>query len=106
MERLCLNDKTARKKLGTAAAKKLKQVLSFIEAQPCGLDLLQAPLFGIHSLRGTREGCLSLKLSDKMRLVFCSAMDPCPLTPEGSTDWIKVTTILIVEIGDYHDDIH
>ena len=100
IERLCLEQRRAQKELGRDSARKLRARLADLYAarNPTGL-VVGHP----HPLRGDRHGQFAVSLHGGVRLCFEPYGDPCPMTIDGGIDWLRVTSILIVWIGDYHD---
>jgi plasmid maintenance system killer protein len=100
IEALCRDGKVAKKRLGAPAAKKLFLTLMELTAT----DTVQNVSLGKpHTLKGSRAEQMSLRLSDKCRIVFI-ATPPKPEKQDGTTDWGKVMDVTIIEIGDYHDE--
>ncbi len=56
-----------------------------------------------HELTGNRQGELAIDLTPNYRIIFLPDHDPLPRKEDGGVDWIKITGIVIVAIGeDYH----
>jgi len=56
-----------------------------------------------HELTGTRQGELAIDLTPNHRIIFLPDHDPLPRKEDGGLDWIRITGIVIVAIGeDYH----
>lgn len=100
IERLCLERRRAQQKLGKAGARKLRTRLADLYAASSPEELVAGYP---HPLRGDRQGQFAVRLHGGFRLCFEPYEAPCPRTPDGSIDWSRVTTILIVWVGDYHD---
>ena len=99
LKKLCEQQKIATQQLGPSCARKLRTRLSDLEAAS-SVGALKAG--SPHPLTGSRKGEFALNLADGDRLVFCSANEPIPVTPDGSIDWHAVTIVKIIFIGDYH----
>lgn len=100
VEALCIDEKAAARKLGGPTAKKLRRILTLMNSTDTASDIgIGKP----HTLKGDRADELSLRLSDKNRLVM-TATPPAPLREDGTIDWEKVEAVTITQIGDYHDD--
>ena len=56
-----------------------------------------------HPLVGDRAGQFAVDLEGGRRLVFVPGHDPVPRRDDGSVDWLLVTKVRIVYVGDYHD---
>lgn len=65
-------------------------------------DMRLIPAARCHELSGKRAGQLAVDLDHPRRLVFRPNHDPVPTKPDGGLDWSAVTSIVIVEIVDYH----
>lgn len=55
-----------------------------------------------HPLRGDREGQYAVDLVHPQRLVFAPNHEPVPQKDEGGIDLDKVTSIIVIEVVDYH----
>ena len=99
VEDLCRSERTQAKKLGTAA-KKLRARLEDLAA---AANVSELVLGHPHPLQGDREGEFAVRLDAARRLTFTADHDPIPRRDDGAIDWARVTSILIVYIGDYHD---
>lgn len=97
---VCEQQKLAVKQLGAFCARKLRTRLADISATSNVQELVSGRP---HPLKGDRLGEFSLDLHGGVRLVFVPDHDPIPETKDGSTNWMKVTKVLIIYIGDYHD---
>ena len=100
LERLCTEERVAKKKLGTKSAKKLLARLADLMAAERMIDVV----FGRpHQLKGDLAGCMAFDLDKGCRLVVEVANDPVPARDDGGIDWACVDTVRVVFIGDYHD---
>lgn len=100
LERLCSEEREARRRFGAEGARKLRARLADLRAATRVRDLLAGRP---HPLRHDRSGQFAVDLHGGRRLVFAPAHEPVPLDPTGAVDWTQVTTVCIVFIGDYHD---
>lgn len=57
-----------------------------------------------HLLTGQRKGQYAVDLVHPMRLVFEPDHDPVPLTDDGGIDMDRVTSIVVMEVVDYHPE--
>jgi len=101
IQKICTDDKTAKKELGSEGAKVLRNRLDQMSDAECLEDLRFDP-GAWHELSGNRKGQLACSLSGRVRLVFTPANDPIPTKPDGGLDWSEVTAVMNVEIVDYH----
>lgn len=100
VERLCRDDKQARRKLGAAGQKRLTSRLADLDAaERLGEVIAGSP----HPLKGDRKGQYSFTLDGGRRLVLEPADSPLPLDRDGEIDWPNVRSVRVVLIGDYHD---
>jgi proteic killer suppression protein len=100
LRKLCEDEKTAKKNLGRDSAKKLKSRLADLRAAQTVRDLVAGKP---HPLKRDRAGEFSLELHGGVRLVFAPANEPAPRTVDEAVDWARVTEVLVIYIGDYHD---
>lgn len=97
---LCEQQRLAVRKLGEPCARKLRSRLADIVAAAHVRELVAGRP---HPLTGDRQGQFALDLHGGVRLAFEPDHEPVPDFPDGGIDWVQVTRITIVFIGDYHD---
>lgn len=98
LERLCSEQRIAKKELGHAGFKKLRARLEDL----CAARVLGEVVAGKpHPLLGERKGQFALYLHGGCRLILEPA-EPVPTDEHGNIVWRSVTAVCIVEIGDYH----
>jgi proteic killer suppression protein len=102
LEQLCHDEKLATRTLGAPSARKLRARLDDLIAA-ANLDYMRKLPGRFHGLSKNRTGQFALDLQGGCRLVLEPANGPLPKRPDGTLDLTKVTTIKVVEIGDYHD---
>ena len=102
LQRQCSDMKEMVKAFGTDQAKKLKVRLDDLDAAPT-LELVRSLPGHFHELKGDRAGQIACSLAKGVRLVFEAANEPRPLKEDGGLDWHAVTSVRILEVGDYHD---
>jgi len=100
LQKLCEQQAVAQKQLGKVGARKLRARLADLAAAGSVRDLVAGRP---HPLKGDRAGEFALDLEGVKRLVFKSANDPVPYKDGRGIDWLSVTHVCIVFIGDYHD---
>ena len=101
LRKICENSREAVRKLGSNSAKKLQARLSDIEV---AANVQELPRLGNpHPLVGDRRGQFSIGLSGGNRLVFEPNHNPVPKMDDGGINWMLVTSVTIIFIGDYHD---
>lgn len=100
LEKLCLQQRIAQKKLGNPCATKLRNRIADLDAADNPTVL---PAGKPHPLKGDRAGQFSVSLANGICLCFEPQENPPPKKQDGGIDWRQVTSIVIVFIGDYHD---
>jgi proteic killer suppression protein len=110
---ICENPAQASKRLGPSLGKKLISRLKLLRAANNISDLQIGSPHPVepHKTGGTKfrkrlkgyQYLYSLDLDRQYRLVFQSIEDPQPLKVSGEINWLKVTKICIVFLGDYHE---
>jgi proteic killer suppression protein len=56
-----------------------------------------------HALKGDRQGQFAVNVDAARRLILEPADDPVPRRPDGGIDLSRVSSMLLVEVDDYHD---
>ncbi len=102
LERLCHDDKLATRTFGVPSARKLRTRLDDLIAA-ANLEYARKLPGRFHGLTHDRTGQFALELHGGWRLVLEPANVPLPTRADGTIDLSKITTIRVVEIGDYHD---
>lgn len=100
LETLCSVERELTKRLGKAAARKLRARLADLMAVSCVSDLVAGRP---HPLKSDRTGQFAVDLDGGRRLVFEPAVDPVPRRDDGAVAWERVSAVRILYIGDYHD---
>jgi len=101
IQKICTDDKAARKVLGKAGTEVLRERLQqMFDAD--NLEKLRFAPGAWHELIGDRKGQLACSLLKRVRLVFVPANDPLPIKPDGGLDWSEITAVMNLEIVDYH----
>ena len=65
-------------------------------------DVPSTPPERCHPLKAEREGQFAVDLVYPRRLVFKPNHEPVPQKDDGGIDPAKVTSIIIIEVVDYH----
>ena len=101
IQKICTDEKVARKTLGPEGAKVLKQrIEQMLYAE--NLEKLRFAPGDWHELSGDRKGQFACSLRGLRRLVFIPANNPVPTKPDGGIDWSEITIVMNIEIVDYH----
>jgi len=101
IEKICTDEKRAKKELGQVGA----HILSTRLDQLMDADNLEVLRFlpgNYHELTGDRRGELAVSLQGLIRLIFVPNHQPRPKKFDGGLNWSQVTAITITEIIDYH----
>ena len=61
-----------------------------------------SPPMRLHQLTGNREGQFAVDLAQPHRLVFAPNHEPVPTREDGGLDRGRITSIVILEVVDYH----
>lgn len=104
LKKLCEIETLGNKVFGQKQAEKIRQRIKEFEAAPSLHDISRLPPPRCHELKGNRKGCLAVVVTDNLRLIFKPGHNPAPLLSMGGLDWSAVTSIIILEVTDYHGD--
>ncbi len=100
--KLCNSEKEMPAKLGPRNADRLIQRLAELKAAETLEDIRSLPAARCHELSQDRDGQLAVDLVHPKRLVFESDHNPVPKKADGGLDWPRVTSIMVMEVIDYH----
>ena len=101
IEKICTDEKKAKKELGQIGAEVLAERLHQLRTAK-SLEELRFRPGKWHELTGDRWGQLAVSLKGLERLIFEPDHDPRPIKDDGGLDWAAVTVVCILEITDYH----
>lgn len=104
MKKRCSDEKSMVKEYGPEIAKKLRQRLMELKASSNLHDFSSLPAPRCHQLNGRRDNQFAADLKHPFRLIFEPNNDPTPLKADGGFDISRITSILIIEVVNYHDD--
>ncbi len=102
LQKRCSERKEAVKAYGDQQARKLMQRLMELNAFRNLSEVPHRPPLRRHELSGDRKGTFAVDLVHPFRLIFIPDHDPVPRTEDGGINLAAVTSIQIIEIGDYH----
>jgi plasmid maintenance system killer protein len=102
LQKLCTVEKEMVRKLGRRVADELQERLAELEAAEVLDNIRCLPYARCHELTADRKGQLTVDIAHPKRLIFKPDHDPVPNKGDGGLDWRRVTSILILEIVDYH----
>jgi proteic killer suppression protein len=100
---VCSSDGEGQRRWGADHWQILKRRITTLAAAPRLEDMGMLPGH-CHPLHGNREGEFAVSLWGSYRLVFAPNNDPLPLLDDGGLDRLRVTSISIKEVVDYHGD--
>jgi plasmid maintenance system killer protein len=102
----CNSAKKAARRWGSENARRLGQRLQEMEAAENLAQLFTLPAARCHQLSGDRDEQFAVDLKHPFRLVFEVADDPVPRKDDGGIDRARVTSVEVMEVGDYHGKKH
>lgn len=102
LAKICNSERKLRGEYGPRMASLIAQRLGELAAAPT-LEVMRCiPKARCHELTQNLKGLLAVDLVHPDRLTFKPDHDPVPTKPDGGLDWSKVTKIVVVGVGDYH----
>ncbi len=102
MQRACSTEALMKKQWGMKTVKKLKQrLVELLGATSLG-DMALLPAARLHLLAGGRKGQLAVDLDHPRRLILEPNHSPVPRKKDGGLDLRGVTSVLVLEVVDYH----
>ncbi|MEI8255160.1 MAG: type II toxin-antitoxin system RelE/ParE family toxin [Deltaproteobacteria bacterium] len=90
------------KEYGPKNAQLIKNRMAVLSAAACLADVPVSPPERRHLLTGDLPGCYAVDLQHPFRLVFAPVADPVPTRRDGGHDLQKITSIIILQVVDYH----
>ncbi|WP_161594679.1 system killer suppression protein [Marimonas lutisalis] len=87
---------------GDRMARTIMMRLSLLEAAPCLNDVPTTKPDRCHQLKEDRDEQFAVDLVHPQRLVFEVDHDPIPRLADGGINKKEVTSIVIIEVIDYH----
>lgn len=98
-----LNSTSAiRRTYGTRMERDIATRLALLRNAPALSRVPIVPPERLHRLKGHRKNQFAVDLTHPYRLVFVPDHKPLPLREGGGIDLTRVTSIMVVEIVDYH----
>jgi toxin HigB-1 len=95
------DDKQLSRRYGPDNARRIRQRLDDLRSAS-NLDEMSRLPGRLHPLNENLAGWLALDLKHPERLIFEPANDPLPQKADGGLDWVQVTMVRIIKVGDYH----
>ena len=102
LDKLCHDDRIATRAIGMPSARKLRARLDDLIAAATLSYATKLP-GRFHALTRDRKGQFAFHLHDGCRLVLEPIGSPLPRGDDGMLDLGKVTAVMIVFVGDYHE---
>lgn len=90
------------RKWGVANANKVRQRLIDLDAANNLAEISHNPPTRRHELKGKRNRQFAVDVQHPQRIIFEIDHDPIPSTIDGGIDLKKITSIIIIEVEDYH----
>ena len=102
VEKLCENEKEAKKKLGNDVAKKLFQRLGWLSAAP-NLDFFNSTYrcLRIHMLKGEYDGMYAMEINKQYRLIFYPCNDEGE--PDLESDFKAISIVMVQEVSKHYE---
>lgn len=91
-----------KRKFGSHRADKIEQRLSLLRIVPSLSMVPKTPPERMHKLSGSLNAQFAVDISRNFRMVFTPAQEPLPRREDGGIDLEQVTSVVILEIVDYH----
>ncbi len=101
LRKIANNPKLCIKEYGDNCAKKLWKRLTDLRDASTLEDVRNLP-GRYHELKADRKGQWACDLEHPYRLIFEPLENPIPLNEDGGYMWIKILSVEIIEITDYH----
>ncbi len=96
------SQRTLRKEFGPENAKWIPKRLDNLRFANNLEDMRSLP-GRTHELEGNLDGVLSVVLKHGYRLLIKPAEEPPPRKSDGGLDWRAVSSIIVLEVKNYHD---
>lgn len=102
VEKICQNDKYAKKELGKKIQEKLYQRLDWLSAAP-NLSIFNTiyKTLRMHKLTGNKDGMYALDIDQQYRIIFY----PCDEEgyPDHSSDFKAISVVMIEEVSKHYE---
>lgn len=102
LQKIFNHDRELIRVYGLNMAKKIKNRMALFEAAENLEDVPTVPPYRRHELGQNRKGQFAVDLIQPYRLVFQPNHNPLPRKLDGGLDLQKITSIVILEMEDYH----
>ena len=90
---------------GKLCAIMIMRRIADLQAAPnlAALSFSEDPSARCHELKHDLKGYLAMDVSRSRRLLFTPGDEPIPTKPDGGLDWVRVTSVVIHRVEDYHN---
>ena len=96
------SERLLKKEYGEQNARLIMKRLVVLSAAPSLKDVSHQRPERRHELTGSRAGEFAVDIAQPFRLVFRPALDPVPKLEDGGIDLVRVTSVEILSVEDYH----
>ena len=90
------------REFGEENARVIMRRMVLLGAADCLADIPGKKPTRRHPLSGKRKGQFAIDAKHPFRILLEPAQDPVPIRDDGSVDLLKVTSIRILGVEDYH----
>ena len=102
LKKIFSSEQNLKREYGDRRARTIMLRLSTLRNAPTLAMVPIAPPHRRHQLVGDRQGQYAVDLVHPYRLIFRPDHEPLPYKDDGGIDTLQVTTIMILEVVDYH----
>ncbi|ESU34097.1 hypothetical protein G3A_02845 [Bacillus sp. 17376] len=102
LAKICNDQSLMDRKWGVDNAKKIRRRLNELAAANHLAEIPHTPPPRRHQLTGKKAGQFAVDIQQPQRIIFEPDHDPVPLSEDGGMDLTKITSIIILEVEDYH----
>ncbi len=102
LAKLLNDEKETLKKYGSDNGRRILMRLSQIAAAANLQELAALPQIRLHQLVANRDEQLSIDVKHPYRLIITAHHEEMPRKEDGGLDWLRITSVLILEITDTH----
>lgn len=100
LQRILEDQKEIKRTFGSDSQRKIMQQMSLLNSAETMQDVFSG-IGGWHELEGNRKGQCAGDAGGGLRIIV-KPNPPVPMKPDRGTDWTKVKSVQVVEVGDYH----
>lgn len=100
LQRILEAQKEITRAFGRGSERKIMRQMYLLSSTETMQDVFSG-IGGWHELEGNRKGQCAGDAGGGLRIIV-KPNPPVPMKPDGGTDWTKVKSVQVVEVGDYH----